>query len=146
MSKQNKIISEWISMLRRVLGSNDGGYGQLVCISQRPNIDIDLRDLATNVQYHICHYLKQCLKCQYIWQENSDSPDPRWTCPHCNNWHIKKYNHKVEVYQFTDFNSYNFWKTMGMNTFFKHYILNDVERYMGLYNTEDWADMFTGMF
>ncbi len=146
MSKQNKIISEWLSMLRRVLGSNDSGYGQLVCISQRPNVDIDLRDLATNIQYHICHYLKSCKRCGFTWSENSDSPDPRWTCLRCNNWQIKKHSHRVEVYYFTDFNSYNFWKSMGMKTYYDHRIFADVEKYMGLYSSEAWETMFVNIF
>ncbi len=56
MSKVNIIITDWIALLRRVLGSSSSGYGELVLITQLPNrIDIIAREMATQIRYHKCH-------------------------------------------------------------------------------------------
>ena len=143
-STKNKLISKWVSMLRRVLGSNDAGYGQMVSISQRPNIDIDLRELATSVYYHIAHYTKICKHCGWSWHESSDEPEMQMICPRCHDYRIYK-NPKsmyILVYKFTDVPSFEMWKSMGMKTYYRCQKINDVWMYMDLYNTESWQQTF----
>jgi len=64
MSKVNIIVSDWLALIRRVLGQTDAGFGELTFISQLANrIDVIARDMATNIIYTICHYLKTCKLC-----------------------------------------------------------------------------------
>ena len=37
MSKINVLLTDWIALIRRILGSNDTGHGELVLITQLPN-------------------------------------------------------------------------------------------------------------
>jgi hypothetical protein len=143
-SKINRCISEWLSMLRRILGSSEAGYGQLVSISQTQNIDKDIRDLATNIQYHIAHFKKTCKRCGTTWKETSDHPEPMFLCPVCRDYRLKKHSVAIEIYHFADMNSFEMWKNMGMRTYHKHRIVHDTEKYMQLYSTEDWKGFFTG--
>ena len=48
MSKVNQIVTDWLALIRRVLGSADSGFGSLILISQLHNrIDIIAREMAT---------------------------------------------------------------------------------------------------
>ncbi len=56
MSSVNIILTDWLSLIRRILGQTQSGYGELVFITQLPKrIDIIARDMATNVQYCVMH-------------------------------------------------------------------------------------------
>ena len=84
MSKVNIVINDWLALLRRVLGADSSGRGELVLITQLPNrIDIIARDMANQIRYHVCHYIKSCGKCLTYWAENSESPEPVRICPQC---------------------------------------------------------------
>ena len=64
MSKTNEIITMWLALIRRVLGTTDSGEGELVFITQLPNrLDIIAREMATQVRYHVCHFMKGCKDC-----------------------------------------------------------------------------------
>ena len=46
MSKINIIVTDWIALIRRVLGQSESGYGELVLISQLANrIDVIAREM-----------------------------------------------------------------------------------------------------
>ena len=62
MCKENVIMNDFMSLLRRILGDGDG-YGELVLITQLGRrLDVNARELATAVHYHICHYKRTCKK------------------------------------------------------------------------------------
>jgi len=62
MSKTNVIVTDWLALIRRVLGSNDSGEGEAVFITQLPRrLDPITKDMANEIRYHICHYSKKCL-------------------------------------------------------------------------------------
>ena len=64
MSKINILITDWLALIRRVLGQTESGEGELVFITQLPRrIDSLARDMATQIRYHLCHYVKTCKKC-----------------------------------------------------------------------------------
>ena len=142
MSKVNIIMTDWLALIRRVLGSSDSGYGELVLISQLANrIDIIAREMATNVRWHICHYQKTCKKCMYTWGETSDTAEPQWVCPVCGHYQIKKHSHQIEVFHFQNMFTYQGWKEYGMKSYHRHYIIEDIENYFNLYNTLSWENM-----
>lgn len=147
MSKTNIIVSDWLSLLRRVLGSTDAGFGELTFISQLANrIDVIARDMATNVIYTICHYLKSCESCETTWQENSEMPEGYLICPVCNSNKIQKHTHRLEVWHFPNIQKFQMWFQFGEKTFYKRYYVNDIEDYFGFYDTLQWDNMFSNMY
>lgn len=147
MSKVNIIVSDWLALLRRVLGATEAGFGEITFISQLANrIDVIARDMATNIVYTICHYLKTCKKCETTWQENSEMPEGYIICPVCESSEIMKHTHKLECWHFANMPLFQVWHSFGQNTFYKHYYINDIEDYFHLYNTLQWDNMFASMY
>lgn len=143
MSKKNIIISEWIALIRRVLGASESGVGDLVLITQMPyRIDNIARDMANQVRYHICHFRKICPNCKYNWIETSETAEPVHQCPMCNHPKVIKCNHTIEVWHFTTVQSYMEWKLLGKQTFHRHYMVNDIEAYFPYYDTLQWDNLF----
>lgn len=143
MSKVNIIVTDWLSLIRRVLGSSDAGYGEVVFITQLPNrLDIIAREMATQVRYHICHFLKTCKRCGLTWQENSEMPEGYYVCYSCGCHDIQKHSHQVEIWHFPNMKDYDNWKNWGMKTFYKHYMVNDIEKYFPFYDTLQWDNLF----
>ena len=144
MSKVNIVVTDWLSLLRRILGQSKSGFGELVFITQLANrIDIIARDMANQIRYHVCHYQKTCMDCNSFWMENSEQPEPQWACSRCGSDNVQKHNHTIEVWHFSSFRDYNLWEQMSMNTFYKHYLVRDIEKYFPLYDTLAWDNMFT---
>ncbi len=145
MSSQNVILSEWLALIRRVLGSTEAGHGELTFITQLSNrLDVIAREMATQVRYHVCHYYKTCKKCLARWQETSEMPEPIFVCPRCSSTKIIKHNHAIEVWHFSNMANFEAWKNYGIKgTFYKHYLINDIESYFPLYNTLQWDNLFS---
>ena len=147
MSKLNIIVGDWLALMRRVLGATDAGFGELTLISQLWNkIDINARDLATNILYTICHYIKTCKNCGSSWQENSEMPEGYIICPVCGTSEIKKHSHNLECWHFPNMQLFQIWHSFGQKTFYKHYIIRDIETYFPLYNTLAWDNMFSELY
>lgn len=144
MSKQNIIMTDWIALLRRILGSNDAGYGQLIMISQlRRRIDPIAREMSNLFVYHVCHYTKSCLKCGFGWSENNETAEPIFKCPKCNSSKIKKHSHILEVWKFNSEQAYLGWREYSQNTYFAHYYLTDIERVFPHYDTLQWDNLIS---
>ncbi len=147
MSKVNIILTDWLALVRRVLGQTSAGYGTLVLISQLPNrIDVIAREMATQVRYHLCHYIMTCNKCRHSWGEDSDMPEPRPNCPRCGNQDLKKHHHRIEVWCFDGISSFLAWKTLGQDTYYDHYMVKDIEKYFPHYDTLQWDNMFSELY
>ncbi len=147
MSKTNIIVSDWIALIRRVLGQTDAGFGELTFISQLSNrIDIIARDMATNIVYCICHFVKTCEECGATWKENSEMPEGFIICPTCKSNKLVKHSHQVEVWHFPNIQLFQAWHQMGQKTYYKRYIVNDIEKYFPLYNTLQWDNMFSDFY
>lgn len=143
MSSKNKIFNQWASLIRRVLGSSDGGYGKLVLITQRlMAIDVHLRDMATRVKYYKSHYEKVCPNCSFGYNDSNTNPNPLFRCPRCNSY-LQKRNLTIECFEFSDTDDYTLWSTTGRNTFYKHYFINDIQNYWDYYDTEQWEGLTT---
>lgn len=143
MSKTNVIITDWLALVRRVLGQTETGTGDLVFITQlQGRIDSIAREMAHQVRYHVCHYVKECMKCRCMWRENSDMPEGLWTCPRCKDFNIKKHSHNVMVYKFRSIQEFDMWKSYGMKSYYDRYVITDIEDYFNLYDTLQWDNLF----
>lgn len=140
----NIVMTDVLSLLRRIIGSRNSGYGELVLITQLPRrIDPIARDMATLVEYHICHYKKSCKSCGYTIHENSDSSTPAKRCHACGSLDLDMHSHKVEVYQFANMRDFDLWDSLSLKTWFRHYILSDVGRYFTAYDTLSWDNLLS---
>ena len=147
MSSINIVISDWLALIRRVLGSAESGYGELVFITQLHNrIDVIARDMATNIIYTVCHYLKSCKKCGISFREHSEMPESMEKCRRCGNNYMKKHSHMLEVWHFPSMDNYISWKEFGSKSFYKHYYIRDIEEYFHLYDTLQWDNMFSEFY
>ena len=144
MSTKNIIVNDWLSLLRRVLGQSESGYGELVLITQLFNrIDNIARDMATQIRYNVCHYSKICKDCGNMWNETSECPEQLWHCGRCGRSNIKKINYSVEVWHFENSNNYLAWKLYGQKSYYSHYFIKNIEKFFPLYNTLQWENMFS---
>lgn len=142
MSKTNQIVTDWIALIRRVLGQTEAGVGEMVFITQLPNrIDSIARDMAHQVRYHVCHFMKTCRSCGSSWRENSEMPESIFIC-NCGSTNIKKHSHSIEVYKFKGMEAYNAYKDFGQKAFYAHYFITDIEKYFPLYDTLQWDNLF----
>lgn len=147
MSKANIIISDWLALIRRVLGSSDAGHGDLILISQLPRrLDPIARDMATQIRYHICYYRKTCKKCSKTWTEHSELPEPFQNCPYCNSFYLKKHSHKILVLHFDSFNKFEVFKELTQPTYYKRYFVLDIEKYFPMYDTLQWDNLFSELY
>lgn len=146
-SKANILITDWIALIRRVLGSSESGHGDLILISQLSNrIDIIAREMATQVRWHVCYYEKTCKKCGLYWSENSEMPEVAFQCFHCKSYDIKKHSHKIYVMHFPNMSAYTAYKEFGMKTYYSRYFVNDIERFFPLYDTLQWDNLFSDIY
>jgi len=144
--KLNVIMNDWVALLRRVIGSADSGYGEMVMITQLSRrIDVIERELANRIRYCTCHYTKTCTKCGHTWSETSEFPKPIWRCAACGAGSklIRKYNHIIEVFEFANIHSFNAWEAFGMKSYFDHYYINDIEDYFRYYDTLQWDNLIS---
>ena len=147
MSKVNIVVTDWVALIRRVLGEDSKGVGDLVLISQLPQrLDVVCREMANQVRYHTCHYTKRCLNCGSAWREDTDMPEIAKYCINCNGINLKRTNFAIEVKFFVSIAGYNAWKIYGMKTFYKHYFVNDIEKYFPMYDTLQWDNMFSNLY
>lgn len=147
MTKVNRIMGDFLSLVRRTLGASESSSGQLIFISQlAKRIDVIAREMATNIRYYVCHWKKSCLKCRLSWAENSQLPEPRDKCPRCGDYDLKKSNHIIEAYHFSSMDHYQLWADYKMKTFYRHYYIKDVETYFKFYDTLQWENLISEVY
>jgi len=73
-------------------------------------------------------------------------PEPLWVCPRCGHYKVKKHSHSVEVWHFPNMFAFTGWRDMGLKTFYKHYVVNDIEKVFPYYNTLQWDNMFSEIY
>ena len=147
MSKVNIVMTDWVALIRRVLGQAESGEGNLVLITQLWNrLDTLIRDMATQVRYHVCHYSKRCKECSRVWHETSEWPEPLHACPWCHSRKVVKFGHIIEIRFFTAVDEFIEWKINGTMTFYKHQVVTDSEKYFKLYDTLQWDNLFSELY
>ena len=144
MSKENKIMMDFIALLRRILGDSDSDYGELILITQLGRrLDVIARDLVNNVHYHICHYKKRCNKCKFAIYENNEQLEKMKICPVCNNNKFIKSNFIIEKFEFENVEKCSIWIDTGIKNYFKHYYITDIEKYFKFYDTFQWENLIS---
>lgn len=140
-SQKNIIITEWLSLIRRVLGSNDS---ELILISQLIfRIDVIAREMANLIKYHVCHYVKTCKDCGFNWRENSEMSEINSKCPSCHSMNLLKHQHYIEVWHFAGMDDFLAWNINHSSTFYRHYRINHIDDYFHLYSTYQWNNLFS---
>jgi len=143
-SRINVVVSDWLALIRRVLGSSGGSYGELTFITQLPGrIDSIAREMATRIQHNICHYVKVCRSCHYSWRENSEVPEEMRQCLRCGSPDLEKQGHTIEVYYFTSIKKYDEWKMFGKRTYYKRLLFRNVSRLFVHYDTHQWDNLIS---
>lgn len=143
MKTSNILITQWLALIRRILNQGDGLSGDLTLITQLPNrLDSIARDMATQIRYHICHYVKSCTSCGSRFKETSQTPEPLKYCPLCGKPTLKKNHHVIETLHFTSIGQFNAWNLEGIKTYYRRYFIRDIEKYFPLYDTLQWEHLF----
>ena len=144
MSTMNIIVNKWMALIRRVLGEDSTGYGELVLITQFPfRLDRVTRDMTTQVRHHRCYWVKTCLRCGYRWREHSDLPEELNRCRKCLHFKLKKTHHWVLIHFFNSVKNYDLWYELGEKTYYKKPIrVRNIKKYFGMYDTFQWENMF----
>lgn len=143
MSKTNIIVTEWLSLLRRILNAPDGSTGNLILITQLVGrIDIIAREMSNQIRYHICHYVKFCKNCGAQWHEHSEMSEIAEHCPRCNYAKLLKKSYRIEVLKFKNYQNFEPFNYMREKTYYQRYMINDISKYFPLYDTLQWDNLF----
>lgn len=144
MSKINGIMNDFIALLRRILGDTGDGYGELILITQLGRrLDVNARELATSIHYHIAHYTKTCNKCGWNESENNEKEPKTKNCPRCNGYKFTKHRFVIEKWEFASMEHCDLWIENLEKTYYKHYYITDIEEYFKYYNTFQWENLIT---
>ena len=144
MSKKNEVMGDFLALLRRIVGTSSLGQGELILITQlERRLDVIAKEMATLVQFHICHYTKVCRKCGTSWTENNEMPKKLWNCPNCYHGGIERKNFIIEVFNFKNIEKYNAWKDYKQKTYFEKQYITNIEMIFPLYNTLQWDNLLS---
>lgn len=144
MSKSSKISTQWISLLRKMLGQNDSGYGNLIMISQLSRrVDVIIREMAHRVEFFRGYYTKGCRTCGISWKEHSDMPEQRTICKRCKGHDLFKKDYKTLLYKFSSVRAFDLWRETGMNTAYKITWIVNSEKYFKNFDTLQLDDLFS---
>ena len=143
MSDTNKVLSDFLALVRRVLGADSRGSGDLVLISQLSRrLDVIACEMANLVKYHVCHYTKHC-SCGFNIQENNEMPHLLHQCPVCGNHQLERKNFMIEVFEFKSIDLYNRWYDLGYKSYFNRYYIKDIEKVFPYYDTLQWDNLIS---
>lgn len=144
MSHVNVIVSDWLSLLRRILGGKGEGYGDLVLITQFPRrLDINAKDMSNQIRWHRYSCFKKCLTCNLGWTETSDDAEQHVYCPRCKTPSLKRLNEEIYILFFTDWLNFEEWRLFNKKKPFKTMRLKNIQKYYNLYDTLQWDDLMT---
>jgi len=143
-SKLNKIMTDFLALIRRVLGQSQTGHGDLYLITQLDRrLDVIGREMATQIRYHVCHYSKMCMDCNAAWNESSETPEPYQKCPRCSSHKLKRYAFYIEIWKFQNMQAYQMWREFGAKMFYDHHHITDIEDYFQYYDTMQWENLIS---
>jgi len=143
MSSLNIVMSDFLALLRRVLGSADGS-GQLILITQLSRrLDIIAKEMATDVSYCVHHFKMNCNKCGAYWYETNETADKMYNCPRCNSYNLKISDSIIETYKFTNIDGFEAWFNHKAKTYYKRFMITDIHEIFGNYETLQFNDLFS---
>jgi hypothetical protein len=142
MSHESKIMNDFIALMRKIVSNNDNMHGCFTMITQLDmRLDIIGIEMANEIRYHICDFDKVCLACGYSWHENNEQPGQLWRCPACNDIHIKKINHRINIFYFDSLASFMQWRKGGRESYYMQEIMEDCSFYFDKYESLDWKGL-----
>jgi predicted Zn-ribbon and HTH transcriptional regulator len=142
MTKINILLTNWVALIRKLLGTNPNSEGDLILITQLwYRLDNITRDMAKQVKYFVRHNKKECEKCGLIWAETSDDYEQLKYCPKCENNKLKKYDFLIEVFVFNSIKNFILFNDFGEKTYFKRYVVTEIEKYFKYYDTLQWDNL-----
>jgi len=143
MSKLNIIMTDFLALLRRILGSDSSG-GELVLITQLSRrLDIIAKEMSTYIQFCVHHYVTRCNACGFQWSENNEQPLKAHECPNCKSYKLKKINNIIEVWEFKNMNEYEKFENYNEKSYFRHYLIKDIQTIFNNYDTLQWDDLLS---
>lgn len=143
MSKLNIIMTDFLALLRRVLGSTDG-TGELILVTQLSRrLDIIAKEMSTDVIYCIHHYNRVCSRCGYVVSETNEVPIKMEKCHACGSHYVEKSDSMIEIFRFSNLENYEYWFYGGSKTYYTRYMINDIETFFKNYDTLQFDDMFS---
>jgi len=146
MSKANIVMGDFLALLRRIVGGKGSDTGELILISQlERRLDPIAKDMATLIKYFKCYYVKICLKCNYSWNENNETNEPKETCPKCGGKY-KTDKHSIYVHCFKSVDAFKYWHDFGLRTYFRKYVIDDIQDYFPKYNTLQWNNLISKVY
>lgn len=141
-TKLNKCMSRFLSMGRRIVGSDDAGYGHFIFIAQSSRtIDVNIRDLCNEVRYHIMHWISECKSCGKGRWVSSEIKEIEF-CVFCGSWKLLRKSFMVNVLKFHDFIDYQKWYEGWGKYYFEKLWITDIENYFEHYNTHQIEGIF----
>lgn len=143
MSKINQITTDFLALLRRMLGSTNQ-QGSLILITQLSRrLDVIAKEMATDVVHNICHYSIICDKCGYMERTNNEVPDNMNECPYCKSRKLSRQGHTIEVKRFRNIDEFSYWFAGGVKTYYSRYIIKDIHTIFGNYDTLQFDDLLS---
>lgn len=144
MSTQNIIMTDFLALLRRIVGSATEKSGKLVLITQLDKrLDVIARDMATRVKFHKCHYLVKCPDCGVEFAESNEEPDKIMYCRECGGSKVFNHNFIIEVFCFANIDDYERFDLYHAKSFYQHYYITDIEKYFKFYDTYQWDNLLS---
>jgi len=144
MSSINVVMTDWLALLRRVIGANSQTYGELCLITQLSRrLDPISKEMANNITWCFCSYTIYCNKCGFYKRETNETAKKMQYCHRCGDYNLKKANHIIQVFEFISFDRYEAFIEHGHKTYFNRYVITDSEKYFSYYNTLQWSDLLS---
>lgn len=144
MTRQNILMSDWMSLMRRILGGKGKGYGDFVLITQFPRrLDVNAKDMCQQVRWHRYMCYKSCQRCRLTWSEDSDMPEQFNYCRRCKCQDLNIWNEKIKVFYFVNWLNFEEWRLFNKKQPFKIMMIHGIKKYYGLYDTLQWDDLLS---
>jgi predicted Zn-ribbon and HTH transcriptional regulator len=142
MSTRNKILSNFLSISRKLVGGDRTNSITLVSQTDK-RVDVNARDLATLVSYRRMFYLVTCFSCGFKYSECNDTPKIKTNCPKCKSKvnQDNQSNHIVECLEFSSMENFQAWRYFGEKSYFERSYITDVAKYFDSYSTLQWEDL-----
>jgi len=146
-SSVNQAFSRFIAMGRRITGFDERGYGHFVFIAQTERtIDVNIRELATEIRYHRMYWVLTCKQCKFKLRVNSDMEEIE-KCLSCGHWKLIRSGFIIRVFRFNKWGNYlKFREGWKGRFYFEKYEIRDIEKYFKNYNTHQMEDMWDDYF
>lgn len=85
-----------------------------------------------------------CSNCHCIWHETNETPDPFLFCPKCQSHRMKRIKVIIEVFDFRDVDHFKDFKDFKSKTYYRRYMIKDIETIFGNYDTLQFDDLLSG--